>query len=446
MTTPEKSPAWALRVEGLSKVYKIYGSPLDRLKDLLFMGARTYHEDLVALQDANFELVQGSTVGVIGRNGAGKSTLLKIISGNLEATTGTVEMRGRVSSILELGMGFQPALTGRQNVRINGLLLGLLPNEIEDAIPGVVEFSEIGDAIDRPIGTYSSGMKARLAFSILTAVNADIVILDEALATGDVGFLHKGRALIKQFKRSGATVLLVSHDMEEVSAVCNRVIWIDKGRVLADGDPKDVVQQYLEALPGLEDESNPSAHTQAPTRVLLKMTPTAPAEGAHYDVEYFDWLEDGHAEPLGRARPYLDFHFLESVRGCRENGLSRERGEQGWGEVQALGEGRRVRRFEPTADGAFMAIVSPQESHGGVIRVRVIYRDTATVPLKLELIRPGSTLGLGELFGQGDGAWRELVVDLPDDMRFDTLRPLADVAVRTPGEDVPSAEPAGVSE
>ena len=417
---------WAVKVEGLRKVYCHYARPLDRLKELAFFGVRRFHDELVALDDVSFEVEAGSTVGIIGRNGAGKSTLLKIISGNLGQTAGKVQVQGRISSILELGIGFQPGLTGKQNIRINALLLGMRPDEIEACIPEVTEFSELGAAIDRPIATYSSGMQARLAFSILTAVKADVVVLDEALAAGDAGFVAKSNKLIHQFVASGSTVLVVSHDMRIIRDVCDRAIWIERGVIQADGDAESVVKRYLHALPelaALYERREIDERTSIPTRLPYRFRTVDPAAPrASYPIQGLEVVERETGKVLGHARPQVESHFDEFVRGARLLGLNAEEARQGWGEVQDF-DGTPVRLFELAGgETLILAPISPQEGVGPV-DLRVTFRDTQTQPLQMDLLRAGEWQGLGTLFGQGDGALRSVVFPFPDACRFDTLVP-----------------------
>lgn len=411
---------WAVKVEGLSKIYPLYNRSIDRLLELASFGVSKRHEEFVALKGVDFSIEKGSTVGVIGRNGAGKSTLLKIISGNLAASSGHVSVRGRVSSILELGLGFQPALTGRQNVRINGLLLGLRPKEIEACIPQVIDFSELGDAIDRPIGTYSTGMSARLAFSILTAVNSDVIILDEALATGDVGFVEKGRTLIRSFSRSGSTVLLVSHNMQEVQSVCDRVIWIDKGIVQEDGDADDVVRHYIETMPAVAARELQAADS-APTRIVIQLRAVdASGEGATYPIHELGWLDASSGQGLGAALPYREFHMIESIAGVRAHGLDTDTARRGWGAPRHE-DGKPVRDVTPGKAGAFFGLRTPRLSDGGAISLKIAFRDTQKAPLQIDLLGGGAQHSLGTIFGQGDGEWREVSLPMPEACRFETL-------------------------
>lgn len=240
-------------VKNLSKAFRRYPSPLARLKEWLLPG-REYHEKRWVLQGLDFEVGAGETIGLVGRNGAGKSTLLKMLTGTLAANSGEILIEGRVAALLELGMGFHPDFTGRQNVYMAGQLLGLSRTDIDNLLPAIVAFAEIGDALDQPVRTYSSGMQVRLAFSVATAVRPDILIVDEALAVGDAYFQHKCFRRIREFKSQGVTLLFVSHDPLAVKSLCNRAILIEKGKVVMDGEP-DQVLDYYNALIALDEKA-----------------------------------------------------------------------------------------------------------------------------------------------------------------------------------------------
>jgi lipopolysaccharide transport system ATP-binding protein len=201
-----------------------------------------------SLKGINLRVPQGKTVGIIGRNGAGKSTLLKIITGIYTPTSGTVEVSGRISALLDLGAGFHPDFSGRENILINGIILGMSRSEIRARMDAIIDFSELSDFIDEPVRTYSSGMYMRLAFAVATHVDPEILVIDEILAVGDEHFSRKSRAKMTEFKRDGKTIVLVSHDLATVQAWCDMAAWIDGGVIRAVGNPRDVVAQYREAV------------------------------------------------------------------------------------------------------------------------------------------------------------------------------------------------------
>lgn len=237
----------SIRVSGVSKCYHMYDKPVHRLWQSVFRGRRKMYKEFWALRDVSFSVAKGSTFGVIGKNGSGKSTLLQIICGTLSASSGSVERSGKVAALLELGAGFNPEFTGRQNAILSGGIYGLSAAEINARLPSIIEFAEIGEFIDRPVKTYSSGMFVRLAFSVITHVDADILVIDEALAVGDAQFTQKCMRWLRNFKETG-TLVFVSHDSGAVRSLCDQAMWIDHGRMQAIGDAKSVTEKYLASL------------------------------------------------------------------------------------------------------------------------------------------------------------------------------------------------------
>jgi len=232
----------SLVVANVGKAYKRY--PGKWARALEWLGGPERHQKTWVLHDISFSVQPGEAVGIIGVNGAGKSTLLKIITGTTQPSTGSVSMQGRVAAMLELGMGFHPDFSGRQNVFMAGQLLGLRPQEIAAAMPAIEAFAEIGDYIDRPVRMYSSGMQMRLAFSVATAVRPDVLIVDEALSVGDAYFQHKSFSRIRAFREQGTTLLIVSHDKSAIQSLCDRAILLQGGTVIKDGAPDEVMDFY----------------------------------------------------------------------------------------------------------------------------------------------------------------------------------------------------------
>ncbi len=233
-----------LSIHHLGKAYKRYAHRRDRVLEKLLPWGGPRHEQVWVLREVDLDVAAGECVGIIGQNGAGKSTLLKLVTGTTKPTEGGVRLSGRIAAILELGMGFHPEFTGRQNVLIAGQLLGLRTDEIAAAMPDIEAFAEIGDYFDQPTRVYSSGMLVRLAFSIATAVRPDVLIVDEALSVGDAYFQHKSFARIKAFRDEGTTLLFVSHDPGAVKTLCDRAVLLDRGRVVRDGSPDQVLDYY----------------------------------------------------------------------------------------------------------------------------------------------------------------------------------------------------------
>ncbi len=235
----------AIKVHNLSKVYKLYHEPIDRLKEALHPFNKRYHRDFYALNNVSFEVKKGETVGIIGRNGSGKSTLLKIITGVLTPTQGRVLVHGKISAILELGAGFHPEMSGLENIYLNTSINGLSRQETDVKIDDIIAFSELGEFIHQPLKTYSSGMKARLAFGVAITIEPDILIVDEALAVGDAAFQRKCFAKMEQIREAGATILFVSHSEASIVTLCSRAIWISNAEKIIDAEPKLVTGLYM---------------------------------------------------------------------------------------------------------------------------------------------------------------------------------------------------------
>lgn len=283
---------FAVRAVELSKKYDIYGRPADRLIELVT--GRPRHAVFPALQDVTFEVEKGETVGIIGQNGAGKSTLLKLLCGVTQPSGGALETRGTISSILELGTGFHPEFTGRDNAALNAAILGLSPAEVRRRLPDILEFSELGSFLDRPVKTYSSGMYMRLAFSVAVNVNPDILVIDEALAVGDGHFQKKCIDKIRQFQDHGRTILFCSHALYYVTQICRRTLWLDQGSVMRYGPSLDVVHEYETFL--LKRDREPATAIVAPERppTPVRLREVQVCDGAGRPRDRFTRGEDVH--------------------------------------------------------------------------------------------------------------------------------------------------------
>jgi lipopolysaccharide transport system ATP-binding protein len=243
---PASEPA--ITVEGLSKCYQIYDRPRDRLAQSLWGARRKLYREFWALRDVSFEVKPGAALGIVGRNGSGKSTLLQLVCGTLSPTTGTVRTRGRVAALLELGSGFNPELTGRENVIMNATILGLTAKEIEERFDAIVAFSEIAEFLEQPIKTYSSGMVVRLAFSVAVNVDADVIVIDEALAVGDARFQLKCAKAMDRLRDSGKTLVFVSHDASAVKRLCSEALLLERGQLLLRASPNDTINVYSKLM------------------------------------------------------------------------------------------------------------------------------------------------------------------------------------------------------
>lgn len=247
----------AIKVNQLSKMYKLYDKPIDRLKESLGFTRKILYREHYALNDVSFEIKRGETVGIIGTNGSGKSTILKIITGVLNPTKGSVKVNGRISALLELGAGFNMEYTGIQNIYLNGTMMGFTKEEVDKKLDSIIEFADIGEFINQPVKTYSSGMFVRLAFAVAINIEPEILIVDEALSVGDVFFQAKCYKKFEDFKKEGKTILFVSHDLSSIGKYCDRVVLLNKGTKLCEGDPKEIIDVYKKVLVNqLENDDN----------------------------------------------------------------------------------------------------------------------------------------------------------------------------------------------
>ncbi|MEK7778540.1 MAG: ABC transporter ATP-binding protein [Pseudomonadota bacterium] len=271
----------AITVKQLSKCYPLYNHPKDRLKQFLWphrwLGIRQYYRELWALRDINLSVHKGEVIGIVGQNGSGKSTLLQLICGTLTPTQGSVFVDGRVAALLELGAGFNPEFTGRENIYMNAAILGLTQLEISEKIESIIDFSGVRDFIDQPVKTYSSGMYVRLAFSVAISVNPDILVIDEALSVGDGAFARKSFMRIMEMRDAGKTILFCSHSLFQVESLCARAIWIDKGKIMMDGNSAKVVSAYQTFLDEkASNTENPTIDAKIPESIVK-----APSGSAH---------------------------------------------------------------------------------------------------------------------------------------------------------------------
>ncbi len=297
----------AIKAENIFKHYRIYSSPTERLKEILLR--RPFHSVFTALENINFEVLRGESVGIIGENGAGKSTLLKILSRTLKPTSGTLEINGRCAALLELGAGFNSELSGEENIYLNAYLLGLSKQEIDEKKADIIAFSELKDFIHRPVKTYSSGMYVRLAFSIATSVNPDILIIDEALAVGDQRFQKKCIDRMVNFREGGKTILFCSHSMYLVQTLCKRAIWLDRGRIKMTGGAEEVTKAY-------EDWSmEKGKQYEGEAKELLNEFEESPAPCRVLSIQ----MEDTNGHILKEiTRPFLDVRLVMEIEAREE--------------------------------------------------------------------------------------------------------------------------------
>ena len=246
----ELETKYAIEVDKVTKIYKLYDKPIDRLKESLNLSHKEYHKDFYALNELSFHLEKGQTVGIIGTNGSGKSTILKIITGVLTPTTGQVKVNGKISALLELGAGFNMDYTGIENIYMNGTMMGYSKKEMDEKLQDILDFAEIGDFVYQPVKTYSSGMFVRLAFALAINVEPEILIVDEALSVGDVFFQAKCYRRMEEIRKSGTTILMVTHDMGSIIKYCDKVVLLNKGNFVAEGSAGHMVDLYKKILAG----------------------------------------------------------------------------------------------------------------------------------------------------------------------------------------------------
>ena len=378
---PEKallmsSNEFAISVQNLSKCYQIYDHPHDRLKQFVFprlqrlvgQTPKQYYREFWALKDLSFEVKKGETIGIIGRNGSGKSTLLQMICGTLNPTSGSVHSKGRVAALLELGSGFNPEFTGRENVYMNASVLGLSNQEIDARFADIVEFADIGDFIEQPVKTYSSGMLVRLAFAVIAHVDADILVVDEALAVGDAVFIQKCMRFIRRFQENGS-LIFVSHDTASVQNLCESGIWLNNGRMESIGTAKCVSEAYLQyTLQEIYGEES----------TLTAIESRAVDDGTVSDME---------------TSQIIDYGAIATVRDNIDTS-------SGWTTDQAVIVSTSLTRLSPGHDGVF---------EGGE-RVRMTVRAKAHKPLLNPILGFLVRDRLGQdLFGENTLAFTHLI-------------------------------------
>lgn len=293
-----------IEIHDLTKVYKMYDKPIDRLKESLSITHKQYSKDFYALNNINLEIRRGENIGIIGTNGAGKSTLLKIITGVLSPTSGTVKINGKISALLELGAGFNPEYTGLENIYLNGTMMGYTREEVDAKVDGILQFADIGDFIRQPVKTYSSGMFARLAFAVAINVEPEILIVDEALSVGDVFFQAKCYKKFEELKANGTTILFVSHALGTIAKYCDRAVFLNKGCKIAEGKPNEMIDLYKKYLVGQEDsamENNKDADVSNTTVCLPK-----------YDIWKNNLILNPNINSYGNAMAeIIDFAILD---------------------------------------------------------------------------------------------------------------------------------------
>ncbi len=302
----------AVSVRNLTKTYRLFRSPVDRIKQALTLGQGKFHDEFTALKDISFDIRKGETVGIIGKNGSGKSTLLQLICGILKPTSGSIQVNGRVSALLELGAGFNPEFTGRENVYFQGTLMGFSRAEMDTRFDSIAAFADIGEFIDQPVRTYSSGMFVRLAFSVAIHVEPDLLVIDEALAVGDFAFQRKCYALLERFHNTGCTIIFVSHDLSTIISLSNKVLWLSDGSILSFDSPKRAVDLYCAiALSGKRNNTSPGEMKET-------FSCDSPASAVVYPTNGAEILNprilDLDSQPINILRSGMEYRYVFDVR------------------------------------------------------------------------------------------------------------------------------------
>jgi ABC-type polysaccharide/polyol phosphate transport system ATPase subunit len=384
-------------VQDIYKHYRIYNRPADRLWEALFR--KTRHSELNVLSGISFSLPPRQSLGIIGDNGAGKSTLLKILAGTVSPSRGSIDITGRVSALLELGAGFHPEFTGRQNIYLNASLLGISKEETACKEQGIIDFSELHDFIDRPVKTYSSGMYIRLAFSIATSVDPDILIIDEALSVGDMNFQRKCIDRMNRFREQGKTMIFCSHSMYHVQELCERVIWIHKGKIRATGPSSEIVSKYEEYCKerknnAPEEQHVPAQKHAADCRILKLGIETADGHPTDLLAPYEDFVIKMEVEILKDGlKPQFGFAFVMADETPLSVNMTHHRGIE-CGPYQT-GEKVTVRyavKDFPVREGSYRLIGGVAEKSG-----LLWYEYKSIWPVK---VRSGK--GIGLLAGKGE--------------------------------------------
>lgn len=291
----------SISIQNVSKIYRIYEKPRDRFMEALSIEKKTYGKDYYALNNINFDVAEGEILGIIGVNGSGKSTLLKIITGVLTPSSGSVTVNGKISALLELGAGFNPEYTGIENIYFNGMVMGFTRKEMDEKLQGIIDFADIGEYINQPVRTYSSGMYVRLAYAVAVSIEPDILIVDEALAVGDAYFQMKSMSKMQELFRKGKTVLFVSHDTASIKSLCNTVVYLDKGEIVMRGPATEVVDLYEQKVRETMSATKQKANQDHVKAVDIKMLHKARKQEFIVNESYIDRVASNR-EGTGKAQ------------------------------------------------------------------------------------------------------------------------------------------------
>ena len=381
----------AIILDNISKVFKLHENPVHSVKERMLSLGRAKYREFVALEPLSLSISTGTTLGILGHNGSGKSTLLKVVSGILKPTTGQIRLRGRLASLLELGAGFHPELTGRENVYINAAFLGISRKEIEKRFDDIVEFSELAQFIDEPVKHYSSGMYVRLGFAVAVNLDPDVLLVDEVLAVGDEVFQRKCLDRVRQFQEEGRTIVVVTHAADVVRQVCQRAIVLDHGKLVADGVPGDAIRTFREHLHGTLNEAAPSTANTGPLKISrVRIHHPRSAERKYLEPGEPLTIEVGYTTDHIVEAPTLSISIL-SLEGQAVYALDLDLPAHGIHHLD--GKGSVVVKFSsvPLLDGRYTLSLRLADRHDADLRVARDGRD------EFEVLNPGAARGVAAL-------------------------------------------------
>jgi ABC-2 type transport system ATP-binding protein len=391
----------AIVVDNISKVFKLHENPVHSVKERMLSMGRSKYREFVALEPMSMSISTGTTLGILGHNGSGKSTLLKVVSGILKPTTGQIRLRGRLASLLELGAGFHPELTGRENVYINAAFLGISRKEIEKRFDDIVEFSELAEFIDEPVKHYSSGMYVRLGFAVAVNLDPDVLLVDEVLAVGDEVFQRKCLDRVRQFQQEGRTIVVVTHAADVVRQVCQRAIVLDHGKLVADGAPGDAIRIFREHLHGTLEETAPKATNTGPLKITdVRIHHPRSAERKYLEPGEPLTIEVSYETSRKVEAPTLSLSIL-SLEGQSVYAVDLDLPSLGIRHLEGSGTITLPFTSVPLLDGRYTLSTRLIDRHDADLRVARDGRD------EFEVLNPGSARGvaaltLGTVSGRSD--------------------------------------------
>ncbi|HHY71905.1 MAG TPA: ABC transporter ATP-binding protein [Bacillus bacterium] len=409
---------YAILINGVSKMFKMYKNPKHRILDLLGFGKFTaeQYQEFWALKDIDLKIKRGSKIALIGRNGAGKSTLLKIITGILQPTNGTVYANGKVSALMDLGTGFHPEFSGKENIFASLAYSGVIGKEAEEKYEEIVDFSELGEFIDKPVKTYSAGMYARLAFATSTAIVPEILIIDEILGAGDAYFINKSINRMKKLTEGGTTVLFVSHDMVSVQKMCDEAIWIDKGNIIMQGHILDVSAEYMDSIRKQEERKLRSRNVRLKSNDFRTLEEASEGQLVYVHLISENGSPKNH-HPISEIKLYFENKLIQSVLvGSDEDSnnenalfLITDNERINWSD-RKINDGNQYRNYEDIGgeyQHALFAFKVNSFSDINKYKIEITYKDISNEVIKVEYYEGETYKKIGQLKAENDGMWKQ---------------------------------------